>query len=175
MTPVSHSATGVAITTTHQSIKYTHMNIGDTVPDLLGKDAKGKEVHLSDYPGRKVILYFYPKDSTPGCTAEACSMRDNLDALTTAGYQVIGVSVDSDASHRRFAEKNALTFPLIADTDHHLVEQMGVWGEKSMCGRKYMGTLRTTFIIGPDHRIERIYTPKKIKTKIHATQILEQA
>lgn len=151
------------------------MNIGDTVPDLLGKDANGKEVHLSDYPGRKVILYFYPKDSTPGCTAEACSMRDNLDALTTAGYQVIGVSVDSDASHRRFAEKNALTFPLIADTDHQLVEQMGVWGEKSMCGRKYMGTLRTTFIIGSDHRIERIYTPKEIKTKIHAAQILEQA
>lgn len=142
------------------------------MPDLLGLDADGKEVRLSDYPGRKVILYFYPKDSTPGCTAEACSMRDNLGALEAAGYQVIGASVDSAASHKRFAEKQGLTFPLISDPDHKLVEQMGVWGEKSMAGRKYMGTLRTTFIIGPDGRIEKIFGPKDIKTKTHAEQIL---
>ncbi|MDE6288969.1 MAG: thioredoxin-dependent thiol peroxidase [Muribaculaceae bacterium] len=148
------------------------MNVGDTMPDLLGLDADGKEVRLSDYPGRKIILYFYPKDSTPGCTAEACSMRDNLGALQAAGYQVIGASVDSAASHKRFAEKQGLTFPLISDPDHKLVEQMGVWGEKSMAGRKYMGTFRTTFIIGPDGKIEKIFGPKDIKTKTHAEQIL---
>lgn len=148
------------------------MNIGDTVPDLLGKDAEGREVRLSDYPGKKIILYFYPKDNTSGCTAEACSMRDNMPVLEQEGYQVIGVSVDSAESHKKFAAKHDLKFPLIADTDHHLVEQMGVWGEKSMYGRKYMGTFRTTFIIGADGKIERIFTPKEIKTKIHAEQIL---
>lgn len=148
------------------------MNIGDTVPDLLGLDAEGKEVRLSDFPGKKVILYFYPKDNTSGCTAEACSMRDNLGSLSKEGYQVIGVSVDSADSHKKFAAKYDLRFPLIADTDHKLVEQMGVWGEKTMYGRKYMGTLRTTFIIGPDRKIERIFLPKEIKTKTHAEQIL---
>ncbi|MDE7509352.1 MAG: thioredoxin-dependent thiol peroxidase, partial [Muribaculaceae bacterium] len=141
------------------------MNVGDKVPDFLGVDAEGKEIRLSDYPGKKVILYFYPKDSTSGCTAEACSMRDNLQELEKDGYQVIGVSVDSAASHQKFAAKNELIFPLIADTDHKLVEQMGVWGEKSMYGRKYMGTFRTTFIISPDGTIEKIYLPKQIKTK----------
>lgn len=148
------------------------MNVGDKVPDFLGVDAEGKEIRLSDYPGKKVILYFYPKDSTSGCTAEACSMRDNLQELEKDGYQVIGVSVDSASSHQKFAAKNELTFPLIADTDHKLVEQMGVWGEKSMYGRKYMGTFRTTFIISPDGTIEKIYLPKQIKTKTHAEQIL---
>lgn len=148
------------------------MNVGDKVPDLLGVDAEGKEIRLSDYPGKKVVLYFYPKDSTSGCTAEACSMRDNLDALADKGYQVIGVSVDNAASHQKFAAKNNLTFPLIADTDHRLVEEMGVWGEKSMYGRKYMGTFRTTFIISPEGVIEKIYLPKQIKTKTHAEQIL---
>lgn len=148
------------------------MNVGDKVPDLLGMDAEGKEIRLSDYPGKKVVLYFYPKDSTSGCTAEACSMRDNLDALADKGYQVIGVSVDNAASHQKFATKNNLTFPLIADTDHRLVEEMGVWGEKSMYGRKYMGTFRTTFIISPEGVIEKIYLPKQIKTKTHAEQIL---
>lgn len=148
------------------------MNVGDKVPDLLGLDADGKEVRLSDYPGKKIILYFYPKDSTSGCTAEACSMRDNLDNLAKEGYQVIGVSVDSADSHKKFAAKNDLKFPLISDTDHKLVEQMGVWGEKSMYGRKYMGTFRTTFIISPDGVIEKIFLPKQIKTKTHAEQIL---
>lgn len=148
------------------------MNIGDKIPDLLGVDADGREIRLSDYPGRKIALYFYPKDNTSGCTAQACNLRDNYTDLLDAGYQVIGVSVDSAASHKKFAEKHSLPFPLITDTDHHLVEQMGVWAEKSMYGRKYMGTLRTTFIIAPDGTIERIITPKQIKTSDHAAQIL---
>lgn len=148
------------------------MNIGDKIPDLLGVDADGREIRLSDYPGRKIALYFYPKDNTSGCTAQACNLRDNYTDLLDAGYQVIGVSVDSAASHKKFAEKHSLPFPLITDTDHRLVEQMGVWAEKSMYGRKYMGTLRTTFIIAPDGTIERIITPKQIKTSDHAAQIL---
>ena len=148
------------------------MQAGDKAPEILGLDADGKEIRLSDYAGRKLVLYFYPKDSTPGCTAEACSLRDNYQALRDAGYEVVGVSVDPAASHQRFAAKNSLPFPLIADVDKKLVEDMGVWGEKSMCGRKYMGTFRTTFIIGPDGIITRVFSPKEIKTKIHAEQIL---
>lgn len=144
------------------------------MPDYLGKDADGKEIRLSDYPGKKIVLYFYPKDSTSGCTAEACSMRDNISKLSDKGMQVIGVSTDSGESHKKFAAKNELNFPLIADTDHHLVEQMGVWGEKSMYGRKYMGTFRTTFIINPDGTIEKVFLPKQIKTKTHAEQILAE-
>jgi peroxiredoxin Q/BCP len=142
-------------------------------PDFLGTDQDGKEIRRSDFPGKKIALYFYPKDSTPGCTAQACSLRDNYQALIDAGYQVIGVSVDSAASHKKFIEKNNLPFPLIADTDHKLVDQFGVWGEKSMYGRKYMGTFRTTFIIGTDGNVERVIGPKEIKTKIHARQILD--
>lgn len=149
------------------------MNTGDKVPDLLGLDAEGKEVRLSDYPGKTIVLYFYPKDNTSGCSAEACSFRDNYPALQGNNVQVIGVSVDSADSHQKFAAKYELPFPLIADTDHKLVEQMGVWGEKSMYGRKYMGTFRTTFIISPEGVIERIFLPKQIKTKTHAEQILE--
>lgn len=148
------------------------MNIGDKAPELLGIDQDGKEIKLSDYAGRKLILYFYPKDNTSGCTAEACSLRDYASELAAKGYTVVGVSSDSEASHRKFIEKHSLPFPLIADTDQRLQKEMGVWGEKSMYGRKYMGTLRTTFIIGPDGTIERIFTPKEIKTKIHAEQIL---
>ncbi len=142
-------------------------------PDFLGTDQDGKEIRRSDFPGKKIALYFYPKDSTPGCTAQACSLRDNYQALIDAGYQVIGVSVDSAASHKKFIEKNNLPFPLIADTDHKLVDQFGVWGEKSMYGRKYMGTFRTTFIIGTDGNVEQVIGPKEIKTKIHARQILD--
>ena len=148
------------------------MKAGDKVPDVLGTDQDGKTVKISDYPGKKIALYFYPKDSTPGCTAEACNLRDNIGALEAAGYQVIGVSVDSEASHKKFIEKNSLPFPLISDKDHKLVEEFGVWGEKSMCGRKYMGTFRTTFLISPDHTVERVIGPKEIKTKDHAAQIL---
>lgn len=151
------------------------MNVGDKAPEILGVDADGREVKLSDYTGRKVVLYFYPKDSTPGCTAEACSLRDNYDALRSEGYEVIGVSPDSAASHKRFAEKNSLPFTLIPDTDKKLVEEMGVWGEKKMAGRTYMGVYRTTFLIDENGIITRIMGPKEVKTKIHADQILQQA
>lgn len=148
------------------------MNVGNKVPEILGKDQDGKEIRLSDFAGRNLVLYFYPKDNTPGCTAEACSLRDNIDALRARGYQVVGVSSDSEASHRRFIEKQQLPFTLIADTDHKLQEEMGVWGEKSMCGRKYMGTLRTTFLIDGNGVITHVFGPKAIKTKEHASQIL---
>lgn len=153
-------------------IHFTMIEIGERVPDLLGTDENGNEVRLSDYPGKSVALYFYPKDSTSGCTAQACNLRDNYNELLDAGYQVVGVSVDSRESHRKFIDKNQLPFPLIADTDHSLVENFGVWGEKSMYGRKYMGTFRTTFIINPDGVVTRIITPKEVKTKAHAAQIL---
>ncbi|MBR5650951.1 MAG: thioredoxin-dependent thiol peroxidase [Bacteroidales bacterium] len=150
------------------------MNIGDKAPEILGKDENGKEIRLSDYKGQKLVLYFYPKDNTSGCTAEACSLRDNYSELRKAGYAVVGVSVDDEKSHQKFIAKNELPFPLIADTDKTLVEQFGVWGEKSMYGRKYFGTIRTTFIIDENGIIEKIIGPKQIKTKIHASQILEK-
>lgn len=149
------------------------MEIGTKVADLLGVDQDGNEVRLSNYPGRTIALYFYPKDSTSGCTAQACNLRDNYQELLDAGYQVIGMSVDSADSHKKFIAKNSLPFPLITDTDHKLVNEFGVWGEKSMYGRKYMGTFRTTFIISPDGIVERIITPKEVKTKNHAAQILK--
>lgn len=148
------------------------MKTGDKVPDLLGKDENGKEIRLSDFPGKKIALYFYPKDMTSGCTAQAQNLRDNRDALANAGYQIIGVSVDNENSHRKFIEKNELNFPLVSDTDKNLVNRFGVWAEKSMCGRKYMGTLRTTFLISPDGVVRHIIGPKQIKTKDHASQIL---
>lgn len=149
------------------------MNIGDKAPELLGINENGEEIRLSQYKGKKLVLYFYPKDNTSGCTAEACSLRDNYAELRKQGYEVIGVSVDSAASHRKFIDKHELPFPLIADTDKKLVEAMGVWGEKSMYGRKYMGTFRTTFLINEEGVIEKIYFPKEIKTKTHGEQILE--
>lgn len=148
------------------------MNIGDKAPEILGINEKGEEIRLSNYKGKKLVLYFYPKDSTSSCTAQACNLRDNYDALRQAGYEVVGVSVDSEKSHQKFIEKNSLPFPLIADTDKKLVEQFGVWGEKSMYGRKYMGTFRTTFIINEEGIVERIIGPKEVKTKDHAAQIL---
>lgn len=150
------------------------MNVGDKAPEFLGLSEKGEEIRLSNYKGRKVVLYFYPKDNTSGCTAQACSLRDGYAALRDAGYEVIGVSVDSAASHQKFIDKNSLPFTLIADTDKNLVEQFEVWGEKKMYGRAYMGTLRTTFIIDENGVIERIITPKEIKTKEHVQQILNQ-
>lgn len=148
------------------------MNIGDKAPEILGINEKGEEIRLSDYKGKKNVLYFYPKDNTSGCTTEACNLRDHYEELQQAGYAVIGASVDGEKSHQKFIEKHALPFPLIADTDKKLVEQFGVWGEKSMYGRKYMGTFRTTFIIDEEGFIERIITSKEIKTKEHAAQIL---
>lgn len=148
------------------------LTIGDKIPEILGKDQDGKELAASDFAGKKLVLYFYPKDNTPGCTAEACSFRDNFDELRKAGYQILGVSVDNEKSHQKFIEKQQLPFPLIADTDKRLVELFGVWGEKTLAGRKYMGTFRTTFLINESGVIEKIITPKEIKTKEHAEQIL---
>ena len=148
------------------------MNVGDKAPEILGINEKGEEIKLSSYAGRKLVLYFYPKDNTSGCTAEACSLRDNYSDLRKAGYEVVGVSVDSEKSHQKFIAKHELPFHLIADTEKTLVEQFGVWGEKSMYGRKYFGTFRTTFIINEEGIVERIIGPKKIKTKDHANQIL---
>lgn len=148
------------------------MNVGDKAPEILGLNEKGEEIRLSSYAGKKIVLYFYPKDSTSGCTAQACSLRDHYTDLRKAGYEVIGVSIDSAKSHQKFIEKNELPFTLIADTEKTLVEAFGVWGEKSMYGRKYMGTFRTTFIINEEGVIERVMLPKEVKTKEHALQIL---
>lgn len=149
------------------------MNIGDKAPEVLGRNEAGEEVRLSDFAGRKLVLYFYPKDNTSGCTAEACSLRDNYAELRDAGYEVVGVSADSAASHQKFIAKHQLPFALIADTEKTLSEAFGTWGEKSMYGRKYMGMLRTTFVIGEDGRVEKVFTPKEIKTKTHGEQILD--
>ncbi len=148
------------------------MNIGDKAPDVLGVNENGEQVLLSAYRGKKVVLYFYPKDNTSGCSAEACSLRDNYAALREKGYEVIGVSVDGEASHQKFIAKYELPFTLIADTDKKLVTEMGVWGEKSMYGRKYMGTFRTTFILNEEGVIEKIFLPKEVKTKTHGEQVL---
>lgn len=148
------------------------MKIGDRAPAVLGKDEQGREIRLSDYKGRKLVLYFYPKDNTSGCTSEACSLRDRYEELQGAGYEVVGVSKDSAASHQKFKEKHSLPFPLIADVDKTLLEAMGAWGEKNMYGRKTMGTIRTTFIINEEGIIENILAGKQVKTKEHAAQIL---
>ena len=146
--------------------------IGDRVPDLLGTDQVGKEVRLSDYPGKKVALYFYPKDNTSGCTAEACSLRDGYEALQAKGYEIIGVSKDSAKSHQGFIQKQDLPFRLIADTETTLQQTFGVWAEKKLYGRTYMGTLRMTFIIDEQGVVTHIFGPKEVKTKEHAQQIL---
>ena len=150
------------------------MKVGDKAPETLGKDENGKEIRLSDFRGRKLVLYFYPKDNTSGCTAEACSLRDHHRQLQEAGYEVVGVSKDTAASHVKFKEKHELPFPLIADVDHSLLEAMGAWGEKNMYGKKVMGTIRTTFVINEEGVIEKIFSGKQVKTKEHALQILEE-
>lgn len=150
------------------------MNIGDKAPEFLGTDQDGKEIKLSDYKGKKIALYFYPKDLTAGCTAQACNLRDNYHELIAKGYVIIGVSIQDEKSHKKFIEKNNLPFPIIADTNLKLVKEFGVYGEKKMYGRTYMGTFRTTFIINEDGVIERIIGPKQIKTKDHAAQILAE-
>ena len=143
------------------------------MPEVLGLDQNGQEITLSSLAGKKLVLYAYPKDNTSGCTAEACSLRDHYDELQQAGYVVIGVSKDSVASHQKFIDKQQLPFPLIADTETTLLQQVGAWGEKSMYGKKFMGILRTTYLVNEQGVIEKIFTPKEIKTKIHAEQILD--
>ena len=143
------------------------------MPEVLGLDQNGQEITLSSLAGKKLVLYAYPKDNTSGCTAEACSLRDHYDELQQAGYVVIGVSKDSAASHQKFIDKQQLPFPLIADTETTLLQQVGAWGEKSMYGKKFMGILRTTYLVNEEGVIEKIFTPKEVKTKIHAEQILD--
>jgi peroxiredoxin Q/BCP len=147
------------------------LQVGDKAPLFEAKDQNGNTIKLSDYLGKKVVLYFYPKDDTSGCTAQACNLRDNMEVLTKHGYTVIGVSVDDEKSHSKFINKYNLNFNLIADTDHSVVQAYGVWQEKSMYGKKYMGTVRTTFIIDEEGKIARIID--KVKTGEHAAQILE--
>ena len=146
------------------------LNIGDQAPGFEAKDQSGKTVKLSDFKGRKVVLYFYPKDDTPGCTAEACNLRDNYSELQSAGYEVIGVSTNNEKSHQKFIAKYDLPFTLLVDEDKQIHEKYGTWVEKSMYGRKYMGTARVTFLIGEDGKIEDII--EKVKTKDHTAQIL---
>lgn len=145
------------------------MNIGDKFPDLLGHDSDGNEIRLSNYPGKNFIIYFYPKDSTPGCTAEACSLRDGWNELQKLGYQVIGVSKDSQTSHKKFAEKYSLPFPLVADTDLTLCNIAGVWQKKRMAGREYFGIVRTTFVTDTSGIVTDVI--EKVNTKNAADQL----
>ena len=148
------------------------IEIGQKLPEILGKDQDGNEIKLSDFAGKKLVLYVYPKDNTPGCTNQACNLRDKYSALLNQGYAILGASIQSEASHKKFIEKYSLPFPIIADTDKVLVEQLGVYGEKKMCGKVGMGTFRTTFITDENGVVTRILGPKQIKVKEHAEQIL---
>ncbi len=147
------------------------LKAGDKAPEFEGKDQAGNTIKLTELKGKKVILYFYPKDNTPGCTAQACNLRDNYEMLQEKGYVVLGVSQDSETSHQKFIDKQSLPFSLLADTDHTIHNQYGTWGEKSMYGKKYMGTLRTTFVINEEGIIEEVI--EKVKTKDHTAQIVQ--
>lgn len=147
------------------------MQLNQQIPDFLGYDLDGNPVMASQFDGKPLIIYFYPKDNTPGCTAEACSLRDGNRELEALGYTVIGISKDSAASHRKFAEKHALDFMLLSDPETTVNQEFGVWQKKKMAGREYMGTVRTTFVTDADHRITHIIT--KVNTKNAAGQLLE--
>ena len=149
------------------------MTVGDKIPEVLGIDQDGREIKSSDYRGRKIVLYSYPKANTSGFTAEACSLQPHKGELAAAGYDIIGVSKDKQALQKKFADANGLEFPLIADTDTSLLQALGCWGEKVACGRRTIGTLRTTYLVDEQGIIEKVFTPKEIKTKIHAEQILD--
>ncbi len=146
------------------------LTVGQKAPNFTGNDQDGNPVNLADFKGKKVVLYFYPKDNTPGCTAQACNLRDNYQELQNKGYEILGVSIDNEKSHQKFIQKQNLPFILIADTDKKINELYGVWKEKSMYGRTYMGTVRTTFIIDENGNLEQIID--KVKTKDHSSQIL---
>jgi thioredoxin-dependent peroxiredoxin len=147
------------------------LKAGDKAPDFSGKDQDGNQVSLQQYRGKKVILYFYPKDNTPGCTAQACNLRDNKDLLAKEGYEVLGVSTDDETSHKDFRAKYSLPFPLIADTDKSINQKYGVWVEKERDGKKFWGTARTTFLIDENGIVTQVID--KVETKDHASQILK--
>lgn len=147
------------------------MNIGDKIPEVLGTDSNGKTVRSDDFKGLPLVIYFYPKDNTPGCTAEACSIRDFDKEIRDKGYTVIGISKDSPASHAKFAEKHSLPFILLSDESAEVNQAFGVWQKKKMAGREYMGTVRTTFVTDADHRITHIIN--KVNTKNAAEQLLD--
>ena len=147
------------------------LKIGDKAPDFKAVDGDGRTVALSDYKGKKLVIYFYPKDNTPGCTAEACDLRDNYHCFQAAGYEILGVSKDSEKSHRGFAEKYSLPFRLVADTDTAILQAYDAWGEKSLYGKKYMGALRKTYVIDEHGVITDIID--KVNTKAHSAQILK--
>ena len=149
------------------------MQVGDKIPEIIGVDQDGKEIKASDYRGRKIILYTYPKANTPGCTAEACSLQAHKEELAAAGYAIVGVSKDRVELQKKFADKQGLDFPLIADTETTLLQAIGAWGEKVNYGRRTLGILRTTYLVNEEGIVEKIFTPKEIKTKIHAEQILD--
>jgi peroxiredoxin Q/BCP len=147
------------------------LKVGDFAPDFNSKNQHGEAISLSQFKGKKVVLYFYPQDDTPGCTKQACNLRDNYDALLKAGFEVLGISTDDEASHKKFIEKYSLPFALVADTDKSICESYGVWKEKNMYGRKYWGTVRTTFVIDEAGKITEII--KKVKTEEHTAQVLK--
>ncbi|GIV25494.1 MAG: peroxiredoxin [Bacteroidia bacterium] len=151
----------------------TLLPVGTEAPDFTAVDQHGHEVRLSDFRGKKVVLYFYPKDDTPGCTKEACNLRDHYAELQAAGYVVLGVSADDVASHKRFAEKYGLPFPLLADPEKKIIQAYGAWGKKRMYGKEYEGTQRLTYILDENGRVERVIT--QVKTEAHAQQILNGA
>ena len=149
----------------------TNLKAGDKAPNFTAKNQNGEEVALKDFAGKKLVLYFYPKDNTPGCTAESCNLRDNYNTLLKQGYAVLGVSPDSQRKHQNFIKKYDLPFPLLADTEQEVANAYGVWGEKQMFGRKYMGIIRTTFIIDEKGKIEEVIS--KVDTENHTDQILK--
>lgn len=148
----------------------THLKEGDKAPDFSAPDENGNIISLSDYKGKKLVLYFYPKDLTPGCTMESCNLRDNYKLMQKQGYEILGVSADDEKKHRRFIEKHDLPFHLLADTDKKVINDYGVWGPKKFMGRTFDGIHRTTFVIDENGVIEEVIT--KVKTKAHAEQIL---
>jgi peroxiredoxin Q/BCP len=147
------------------------LEAGQKAPAFSLKDQDGKTVKLSDFKGQHVVLYFYPKDNTPGCTTEACDFRDSQAALKKAGAVVLGVSMDSEASHQKFIQKHGLNFPLLVDADHVVAEKYGAWGEKSMYGKTFMGLIRSTFLVGPDGKLKQVWP--KVKVDGHVEAVLE--
>jgi len=148
------------------------LKIGDKAPEINAKDQNGIPISLKDFIGKKVIVYFYPKDDTPGCTAEACNLRDNYEQLISTGFKIIGISADDEKKHQKFSDKYHLPFPLIPDTEKKIINAYGVWGPKKFMGRTFDGINRTTFVVSEDGKIEKIFS--KVDTKNHTQQILEE-